>query len=45
MDNWFYRVSVVLPVYNVIQWLYDCVKSLVNQTISQNQINNLFNNI
>ena len=28
-----YEVSVIVPVYNVEQWLPRCLNSLVNQTI------------
>lgn len=33
-----YRVSVIVPVYNVEKYLYRCLKSLVNQTLTDIQI-------
>ena len=33
-----YKVSVIVPVYNVEQYLEQCLKSLVNQTLESLQI-------
>lgn len=37
MDNYRYRVSVIVPVYNVEDYVGDCLESLVNQTIDKTQ--------
>ena len=33
MDNWDYKVSVIVPVYKAEKWLKCCINSLLTQTI------------
>lgn len=33
-----YRISVIVPIYNVEQYIEDCLKSLVKQTIDKNEL-------
>ena len=33
-----YKVSVVIPIYNVQDYLNDCIKSIVNQTYQHLEI-------
>ncbi len=34
MDNFEYKVSVIVPVYNVDKYVAECLDSIINQTIS-----------
>ena len=40
MDSWcvMVKVSVVIPVYNVEDYLEDCLNSIVNQTLEDIEI-------
>ena len=38
MENFKYKVSVIVPVYNVEKYLSDCIYSLIRQTIDHNQM-------
>ena len=33
-----YRISVIVPIYNVEEYIENCLKSLVNQTIDKNDL-------
>ena len=38
MENFKYKATVIVPVYNVEEYLETCLMSLVNQTISKDQM-------
>lgn len=38
MENFEYKVSVIVPVYNVENYIRDCLNSLINQTIPKSDI-------
>lgn len=38
MSNWEYKVSVIVPVYNVEKWLRGCIESLLAQTIDREEM-------
>lgn len=44
MSNFKYKVSVVIPVYNCEEYLEGCVKSLFEQTMSQDEFQIVFVN-
>lgn len=33
-----YKISVIVPIYNVEEYIENCLKSLVNQTINKNEL-------
>lgn len=38
MEKFKYKVSIIVPVYNVEKYIRDCLESLINQTISLDKI-------
>lgn len=38
MENFEYKASVIIPIYNTEEYLSECLLSIVNQTINKNEI-------
>ena len=38
MSNFEYNISVIVPTYNTVNYLYRCIDSLINQTIKSIEI-------